>query len=132
MSHSGQGSFSLHHRSFHYPPSKMSNIDSILKHMMYIVSPQQWDLRLLDSPPGQGAGSGTRARDRRVPVDLRADSLATEPPTPHTMSNIRSKLRFGTAGQENKGKRKSTKPRSERASEPTSERAGSGSCRDTR
>ncbi|GFN93702.1 hypothetical protein PoB_002020800 [Plakobranchus ocellatus] len=30
----------------------------------------------------QGAGGGTRARDRRVPGDLRADSLATVPPTP--------------------------------------------------
>ncbi|GFO21516.1 hypothetical protein PoB_004802100 [Plakobranchus ocellatus] len=31
---------------------------------------------------GQGAGGEARTRDRRVPADLRADSLATEPPTP--------------------------------------------------
>ncbi|GFN80113.1 hypothetical protein PoB_000661900 [Plakobranchus ocellatus] len=32
------------------------------------------------SPSGQGAGGGTRTSDRRVPADLRVDSLATEPP----------------------------------------------------
>ncbi|GFN92036.1 hypothetical protein PoB_001854200 [Plakobranchus ocellatus] len=36
------------------------------------------DLRLSGPPPGQGAGSGPRTRDKRVPADLRADS----PPTP--------------------------------------------------
>ncbi|GFO48045.1 hypothetical protein PoB_007455000 [Plakobranchus ocellatus] len=41
------------------------------------------DLRLLDPPSGQGTGSGARTRDRRVPADLRADSLTTVPPTPH-------------------------------------------------
>ncbi|GFO25098.1 hypothetical protein PoB_005160300 [Plakobranchus ocellatus] len=40
------------------------------------------DLRLSGPPSGQGAGSGARTRDRRVPADLRADSLATVPPTP--------------------------------------------------
>ncbi|GFO43535.1 hypothetical protein PoB_007004000 [Plakobranchus ocellatus] len=45
-------------------------------------NPQQDDLRLLGPPSGQGAGSGTRTRDRRVPADLRADSLTTIPPTP--------------------------------------------------
>ncbi|GFO44481.1 hypothetical protein PoB_007098600 [Plakobranchus ocellatus] len=30
---------------------------------------------------GQGAGGGARTRDRRVPADLRADSLTTVPPT---------------------------------------------------
>ncbi|GFO22531.1 hypothetical protein PoB_004903600 [Plakobranchus ocellatus] len=33
-------------------------------------------------PSGQGAGSGDRTRDRRVPADLRADSQATVLPTP--------------------------------------------------
>ncbi|GFO19805.1 hypothetical protein PoB_004631000 [Plakobranchus ocellatus] len=31
---------------------------------------------------GQGAGFGARTRDRRIPADLRADSIATMPPTP--------------------------------------------------
>ncbi|GFN82874.1 hypothetical protein PoB_000938000 [Plakobranchus ocellatus] len=46
------------------------------------ASPQQGDLRLSSSPSGQDAGGGARTRDRRVPADLRADSLATMPPTP--------------------------------------------------
>ncbi|GFN76588.1 hypothetical protein PoB_000309400 [Plakobranchus ocellatus] len=46
------------------------------------VSPQQGDLRLSGPPSGQGAGSGARTRDRRVPADLRADSQATVLPTP--------------------------------------------------
>ncbi|GFO24279.1 hypothetical protein PoB_005078400 [Plakobranchus ocellatus] len=32
-------------------------------------------------PPGQGPGDGARTCDRRVPADLRADSLSTKPPT---------------------------------------------------
>ncbi|GFO03448.1 hypothetical protein PoB_002995300 [Plakobranchus ocellatus] len=47
---------------------------------LYIASPQQGDLRLLGPPSGQGAGSGARTRDRRVPADLRADSLTTDAP----------------------------------------------------
>ncbi|GFO07155.1 hypothetical protein PoB_003366000 [Plakobranchus ocellatus] len=46
------------------------------------ASPKQDDLRLSGPPSGQGAGGGTRTRDRGVPADLRADSLATVPPTP--------------------------------------------------
>ncbi|GFO27382.1 hypothetical protein PoB_005388700 [Plakobranchus ocellatus] len=46
------------------------------------ASPQQGDLRLSGPPSGQGAGSGARTRDRRVPADLRADSQATVLPTP--------------------------------------------------
>ncbi|GFO42694.1 hypothetical protein PoB_006919900 [Plakobranchus ocellatus] len=46
------------------------------------LSPQQGDFRLSGPPSGQGAGGGARTRDRRVPADLRADSLATVPPTP--------------------------------------------------
>ncbi|GFN88872.1 hypothetical protein PoB_001537800 [Plakobranchus ocellatus] len=45
-------------------------------------SPQQGDLRLSGPSSGQGAGSGARTRDRRVPADLRADSQATVLPTP--------------------------------------------------
>ncbi|GFO07289.1 hypothetical protein PoB_003379400 [Plakobranchus ocellatus] len=33
-------------------------------------------------PSGQGAGGGDRTRERKVPADLRLDSLATVPPTP--------------------------------------------------
>ncbi|GFO35453.1 hypothetical protein PoB_006195800 [Plakobranchus ocellatus] len=46
------------------------------------TSPQQGDLRLSGPPSGQGAASGARTRDRRVPADLRADSQATVLPTP--------------------------------------------------
>ncbi|GFO09536.1 hypothetical protein PoB_003604100 [Plakobranchus ocellatus] len=50
---------------------------------LYCSCPQEGDLRLLRPPSGQGAGDGARARDRRVPADLRADSLATVLPAPH-------------------------------------------------
>ncbi|GFO45431.1 hypothetical protein PoB_007193600 [Plakobranchus ocellatus] len=46
------------------------------------ASPQQGDLRLSGPPSGQGAGGGAWNCDRRVPADLRADSLATVPPSP--------------------------------------------------
>ncbi|GFN74699.1 hypothetical protein PoB_000120500 [Plakobranchus ocellatus] len=41
------------------------------------LRPHQGDLRLLGPTSGQGAGGGARTRDRRVPADLRADSLTT-------------------------------------------------------
>ncbi|GFN76533.1 hypothetical protein PoB_000303900 [Plakobranchus ocellatus] len=44
--------------------------------------PQQGDLRHAGTPSGQDAGGGTPACNRRVPEDLRADLLATVPPTP--------------------------------------------------
>ncbi|GFO49580.1 hypothetical protein PoB_007608500 [Plakobranchus ocellatus] len=47
-----------------------------------VASPQQGDLRLSGPPSGQGASGGARTRDRRVPADPRAHSLATVPPTP--------------------------------------------------
>ncbi|GFO46934.1 hypothetical protein PoB_007343900 [Plakobranchus ocellatus] len=50
--------------------------------MLYIASPQQGDLRLSGPPSGYCAGSGARTRDRRVPADLKVDSLATVPLTP--------------------------------------------------
>ncbi|GFN79712.1 hypothetical protein PoB_000621800 [Plakobranchus ocellatus] len=40
-----------------------------------IACPQQGDPRLSGPPSGGGAGGGARTRDRRVPADLRADSL---------------------------------------------------------
>ncbi|GFO39168.1 hypothetical protein PoB_006567300 [Plakobranchus ocellatus] len=52
------------------------------------INPQQGDLRLPGSPSGRGAGGGARTRDRRVPADLRTDSLANEPPTPPSMSGF--------------------------------------------
>ncbi|GFO16987.1 Williams-Beuren syndrome chromosomal region 27 protein [Plakobranchus ocellatus] len=51
---------------------------------VYQKFPQQGDLRLSGPPSGQSASAGVRTRDRRVPSDLRADSLAAEPPTPPT------------------------------------------------
>ncbi|GFO11453.1 cyclin-dependent kinase 2 [Plakobranchus ocellatus] len=45
-------------------------------------SPQRGDLKLSGPPSGQGADGGARTHDRRVPADLRADLLATVPPTP--------------------------------------------------
>ncbi|GFN92307.1 hypothetical protein PoB_001881300 [Plakobranchus ocellatus] len=62
--------------------SKGKVIRKIQVKVLYIASPQQGDLRLSGPPSGQGAGGGARTRDRRVPADLRADSLATVPPTP--------------------------------------------------
>ncbi|GFN73712.1 hypothetical protein PoB_000021800 [Plakobranchus ocellatus] len=52
------------------------------------ASPQQDDLSLSGPPSGQGAGSGARTRDRRIPADLRADSLAPVPPTPRWFGMI--------------------------------------------
>ncbi|GFN89897.1 hypothetical protein PoB_001640300 [Plakobranchus ocellatus] len=45
-------------------------------------SPHQGDLRLPGPPSGQGTGGVARTRDRRIPVDIRADSLATVPSNP--------------------------------------------------
>ncbi|GFO45447.1 hypothetical protein PoB_007195200 [Plakobranchus ocellatus] len=39
------------------------------------------DPKLSGPPSGQGAGGGARTCDRRVPVELRADLLATVQPT---------------------------------------------------
>ncbi|GFN74548.1 hypothetical protein PoB_000105400 [Plakobranchus ocellatus] len=52
---------------------------------MCIASPQQGGLRLSDPPSRLGAGGKARTRDRTVPADLRADSLATVPPTPQNV-----------------------------------------------
>ncbi|GFN82955.1 hypothetical protein PoB_000946100 [Plakobranchus ocellatus] len=43
---------------------------------------------LLGPPSGQGAGSRAQTHDRRVPADLRADSLTTVPQTPLEMRII--------------------------------------------
>ncbi|GFO28598.1 hypothetical protein PoB_005510300 [Plakobranchus ocellatus] len=48
-----------------------------------LTSSQKGDLGLSDPSSGQGADGGARTRDRRFPVDLRADSLATVQPTSH-------------------------------------------------
>ncbi|GFN90648.1 hypothetical protein PoB_001715400 [Plakobranchus ocellatus] len=47
-----------------------------------IASPQQGDLRPSGPPLGHRVGGGTRTRDRGVPADLRADTLAFVPSTP--------------------------------------------------
>ncbi|GFO44816.1 hypothetical protein PoB_007132100 [Plakobranchus ocellatus] len=49
---------------------------------LFTASPQQGDLRLSGPPSGKGAGGWARTRDRRISADIRADSLATVPPTP--------------------------------------------------
>ncbi|GFO06094.1 hypothetical protein PoB_003259900 [Plakobranchus ocellatus] len=56
--------------------------------VFYIASPQQGDVRLSGPPSGQGAGGGARTYDRRVPADLREDSLAPVPPTPQDLRSI--------------------------------------------
>ncbi|GFO08749.1 hypothetical protein PoB_003525400 [Plakobranchus ocellatus] len=53
---------------------------------LLIASPQQGDLRLSGLLSGQGASGEARNCDRRVPADLRADSLATVPPSPLEIS----------------------------------------------
>ncbi|GFN94166.1 hypothetical protein PoB_002067200 [Plakobranchus ocellatus] len=53
------------------------------------ASPQHGDLRLSGPLSGQGASGGAQSRDRTVPADVRADSLATEPPTPRTFREAR-------------------------------------------
>ncbi|GFN86565.1 acetylcholine receptor subunit alpha-like [Plakobranchus ocellatus] len=47
-----------------------------------IANTKQGELYLLGPLSRRGAGGGARTRDRRVPADLRADSLATVPPAP--------------------------------------------------
>ncbi|GFN93688.1 hypothetical protein PoB_002019400 [Plakobranchus ocellatus] len=49
--------------------------------MVYVNSQSTTgDLRLSGPPSGRSAGGGARTRDRRVPADLKSDSLATVPP----------------------------------------------------
>ncbi|GFO28502.1 hypothetical protein PoB_005500700 [Plakobranchus ocellatus] len=43
---------------------------------------QNDDLRLLGPLSGQGVGGRARTPDRRVPANLRAESLSIVPPTP--------------------------------------------------
>ncbi|GFO41648.1 hypothetical protein PoB_006815300 [Plakobranchus ocellatus] len=57
-------------------------------HRHYSWTLTQFTTRLSQAfgpPSGQDASGGARTRDRRVPADLRADSLATLPPTPLTL-----------------------------------------------
>ncbi|GFN94253.1 hypothetical protein PoB_002075900 [Plakobranchus ocellatus] len=61
--------------------------------VLYIASPRQGDLKLSSPPSGQDADGGARTRDRRVPADLRAGSLATVPPTPRIGSALDFELR---------------------------------------
>ncbi|GFN78646.1 hypothetical protein PoB_000515200 [Plakobranchus ocellatus] len=61
--------------------------ESRLEHEMEMwgstaANSQRGDLRLSGSPSGHGAGGVDRSRERRIPTDLRANSLATVPPTP--------------------------------------------------
>ncbi|GFO14946.1 LOW QUALITY PROTEIN: hypothetical protein PoB_004145100 [Plakobranchus ocellatus] len=65
---------------------------------LYIASPQQGDLRLSGPLSGQGAGTGARTRNRRVPADLRADSQATVLPTPPERERGLKRLRGELGG----------------------------------
>ncbi|GFN90836.1 hypothetical protein PoB_001734200 [Plakobranchus ocellatus] len=49
-----------------------------------IASSQRGDLRLSKPSSGQGAGDEARTRDGEVIADLKANSLSTMPPTPHS------------------------------------------------
>ncbi|GFO08818.1 hypothetical protein PoB_003532300 [Plakobranchus ocellatus] len=62
--------------------------DNWLRHrirlrFLYIASPQPGDLRLSGPPSGQSADGGARIRDRKVPANLRTDSLALCHRRPH-------------------------------------------------
>ncbi|GFO12443.1 hypothetical protein PoB_003894800 [Plakobranchus ocellatus] len=63
-------------------PNYLSHEAGLVLGFLYIDSPQQSDLMLSGPSSGQGAGSRARTCDRRVPADLKADSLATVPPKP--------------------------------------------------
>ncbi|GFN98371.1 hypothetical protein PoB_002487700 [Plakobranchus ocellatus] len=62
----------------HSPSQKSSD------HQLLNGITKQGDLRFSGPLLGQDADGGARIRHRRVPADLRADSLATVPPTPQT------------------------------------------------
>ncbi|GFN99276.1 hypothetical protein PoB_002578200 [Plakobranchus ocellatus] len=49
--------------------------------LLFVDSLHKGDLRLSSALTDQGAGEGDRTHDRRVPADLRADSLSTVPST---------------------------------------------------
>ncbi|GFO13838.1 disintegrin and metalloproteinase domain-containing protein [Plakobranchus ocellatus] len=49
-----------------------------------VQRPHQGDLRLSSPPSGQGAGGGAQTRDRRIPADVRANSLALCHRRPHS------------------------------------------------
>ncbi|GFN91085.1 hypothetical protein PoB_001759100 [Plakobranchus ocellatus] len=67
---------------------------------LYIAkaSPQQDDFRLSGPPSGQrqSAGSRARTRERRIPVEFRAESLSTVPPTPPKNVKLSVALRLIT------------------------------------
>ncbi|GFO08683.1 hypothetical protein PoB_003518800 [Plakobranchus ocellatus] len=72
------------------PPTPLTRKHMCLKphskHFAFfnIASPQQDDLRLSDPLSGQDASERARIRNRMVPADLRADSLATVLLMPHS------------------------------------------------
>ncbi|GFO43302.1 hypothetical protein PoB_006980700 [Plakobranchus ocellatus] len=61
-----------------------------MRRFLCIASPEQDDLRLSGPPQGQGTGGGARTRDRRVPADLRTDSLTSVPPKRHSLEKKHS------------------------------------------
>ncbi|GFO27111.1 hypothetical protein PoB_005361600 [Plakobranchus ocellatus] len=65
-----------------FPVSNSPNLTSLELGLPYGATiPHQGDLRLQGPPSGRGADCGARTRDRWIPADLRAESLATKPPT---------------------------------------------------
>ncbi|GFO01652.1 hypothetical protein PoB_002815700 [Plakobranchus ocellatus] len=72
-------------------------------------NPQQGNLRLSGLLSGQGVGGGARTRDRRVPADLRADSLATVPP-----KRRRRRRRRGRGRRKKRWNRRKTRRRTKR------------------
>ncbi|GFO25604.1 hypothetical protein PoB_005210900 [Plakobranchus ocellatus] len=63
-------------------------LDLCETNFLYKASPDQGDLRLSGPPSGQGAGDKARTRDRKAPANLRADSLATVPPTADSLATV--------------------------------------------
>ncbi|GFO49037.1 hypothetical protein PoB_007554200 [Plakobranchus ocellatus] len=61
-------------------PRKNGNVEEV--EFGSAPSPHQGVLRLSGPPTGQGAGGRAQNRDRRIPTDLRADSLSTVSTTP--------------------------------------------------
>ncbi|GFO15870.1 hypothetical protein PoB_004237500 [Plakobranchus ocellatus] len=51
--------------------------------LVFIVRPQQGDIRLSGPPSGQGTGGEVQTPDGGIPPDIRADLLSTAPSMLH-------------------------------------------------
>ncbi|GFN85828.1 hypothetical protein PoB_001233400 [Plakobranchus ocellatus] len=54
---------------------------------------------LSEAASDQGAGGRARTRDRRLPADLRADSVSSVPPTPSELQMISGCASFGNQSE---------------------------------